>query len=186
MLSRGASCSRLSGVRPCVMDVAWLCVLGQPPGSGVGWGRCLTTRPQLRVRVVKHLKEGCGGVAGMACGWFGVCCGVEPVEILIIEIIDRWCGVLLLMAGVLLLLLVFGGVFAVVGRIGSIGPRSPCGPVARRPDARGLSVPLQADLFSCSVESVASALARIRVPLNARAIDVFRLLCCSCVPLIAV
>ena len=63
----------------------------------------------------------------------GLCCGVEPVEILIIEITDRWCEVLLLV--------VFGGVFAVAGRIGSIGPRSPCGPVARRPDARGLSVP---------------------------------------------
>lgn len=40
-------------------------------GLRVG-GRCLTTHPQLRVWVVKHLKEGCGGWLAMACGCVGV------------------------------------------------------------------------------------------------------------------
>jgi hypothetical protein len=46
-----------------------------------GWGRCLTTHPQLRVWVVKHLKDGGWWVAGKASGGGdggGVGVGVGP------------------------------------------------------------------------------------------------------------
>jgi hypothetical protein len=39
----------------------WPLMHGVGPATGdiAGWGGCLTTHPQLRVWVVKHLKEGC-------------------------------------------------------------------------------------------------------------------------------
>jgi len=74
-------------VRSYLVDVAWLYGFRPATLAGAGGGRCLTTRPQLRVRVVKHLKEGCGGVAGMACGWFGGWCVVGPGGRVMVEMV---------------------------------------------------------------------------------------------------
>ena len=63
MVSRGCCVRVVVGVvfwwavaRSHTFVLAWLLGLCQPTAKWAGWGRCLTTHPQLRVWVVKHLR----------------------------------------------------------------------------------------------------------------------------------
>ena len=100
-----------SGARSLACVLAWALGFRPATRTWVGLGRCLTTRPQLRLRVVKHLCGG-GGVAGMAGG--GVWVGWGPGSG-----VDEMREVVMWM----LIVVLFPALHC--GRIGFVGPRGP-------------------------------------------------------------